>query len=158
MKSERERVIELLQTRLERLRLLGRDLIECRQSFVQLDLAGMHDHIQLQERLCLEIRSLDAELSRVVAALGAEMKMPRQLNPYDALPDVFRSDGGERLTPLLVTMAATQADVRQLNRVQGEMLVRSRRWLNALANMMPSVAGTYQPPRRQPPLSIELGI
>lgn len=144
-------MIELLQARLERLRLLGRDLVECRESFVNLDLAGMHDHIRLQERLCSEIQRLDVELSCVAAAPSAETKMPGKLNPYEVLRDLFGAHSGERLKPLLVAMAAAEADVQHVSRVQGEMLVRSRRWLNALANMMPRAAGTYEPPRRQPP-------
>ena len=82
MKREVQHYLELLERRLETLRLLATDLDESRAAYVTLDLRSMHQHISRQENLCTEIRMLDGELQSMkenLRGLAAAGEMPSTL-------------------------------------------------------------------------------
>lgn len=146
MKSEVERYLELLERRLETLRLLATDLDESRSAYVTLDLRAMHQHIMHQENLCTEIRMLDSELQNLKVKLkesAARGEMPSSLSRLEAQLD---PTSARQLTLLLGGLRAIQADVRRLSRVHSELLRRSRRSVNVLLNFLAHYSGTYPLP------------
>ncbi len=148
MKTEIDGVVALLEKRLEAIRRLSQDLVESRRAFVELDMAGVQDHLRAEEELCSDLQMIDRELERLVASLATETKTPQRQNPYDTLQDLFPGSAGERLTSLLAATSAAQLHLQKVNRVQAGMLARFRRTLNALAHLMPTVSGTYEAPKQ----------
>src|SRR5208337_4299058 len=69
-RSETQQYIGLLKKRVASLRLMAKELRECRESFTRMDLEATREHIAYQQGLCSEIRSLDDEL-RVLRRQGA---------------------------------------------------------------------------------------
>ena len=75
-KPETRTYIELLKRRVASLRLMSKELIDCRQSLVSMDLESVREHISYQQGLCSEIRFLDHELgvlrAQIVGAAGLQ--------------------------------------------------------------------------------------
>jgi uncharacterized protein YhaN len=150
MKREVQHYLELLEKRLETLRLLATDLDESRAAYVTLDLRSMHQHISRQENLCTEIRMLDGELQNMkesLRSLAAAGEMPSTLNELEAQLDPISA---RQLHVLLGGLKAIQADVRRLSRVHSELLRRSRRSVNVLLNFLAHYSGTYPLPLTRP--------
>jgi len=146
MKREVHHYLELLEKRLETLRLLATDLDESRAAYVSLDLRSMHQHISRQENLCAEIRMLDGELQSMkenLRSLAAAGEMPSTLNELEAQLDPMSA---RQLHVLLGGLKAIQADVQRLSRVHSELLRRSRRSVNVLLNFLAHYSGTYPLP------------
>ncbi len=143
MKPEIERYTELLQRRLATLRLLAIDLEESRKAYVNLDLAAMHQHISQQERLCTEIRLLDAELNDLRAKFQGRAAEDRTSGARGELEGQADLQSNRQLQLLLGGLQAIQADVRRLSRVHSELLRRSRRSVNVLLNFLAHYSGSY---------------
>jgi hypothetical protein len=143
MKREVQRYLELLERRLVTLRLLAADLDASRTAFVDLDLRAMHQHISQQERLCTEIRLLDAEL-KIVREKLTDQRAPGELPVAGTqLEAQLDPASGRQLQLLFSGLKAVQADVRRLSRVHSEMLRRSRRSVNVLLNFLGHYSSTY---------------
>ncbi len=140
--------VELLKRRLASLRLMAKELRDCRQSLVSMDLESTREHISYQQGLCSEIRFLDHELlalkSQIVGAAGL------QSDGLDgaAFAGLFDSSSAQELRRVTGELAEVQKSVWRLNRVYAGLLRRSRRSINVLINVMASYMGTYSPSPR----------
>ena len=143
MKRDVQPYLELLERRLVTLRLLAADLDASRTAYVNLDLRAMHQHISQQERLCTEIRLLDAELKSEREKLTDQGAPGELLVAGTQLEAQLDPASGRQLQLLLSGLKAVQADVRRLSRVHSEMLRRSRRSVNVLLNFLGHYSGTY---------------
>jgi len=147
-KSETRMYIELLKRRVASLRLMAKELLDCRQSFVSMDLESTREHISYQQGLCSEIRFLDHELG----ALRRQIAEAAGLQPDGlgnaAFTSLFGGASALELLQVLQELAAVQKSVRRLNRVYAGLLKRSRRSINVLINVMASYMGTYPPSPR----------
>ena len=147
-KSETWMYVELLKRRLASLRLMAKELHDCRQSFVNVDLESTREHISYQQGLCSEIRFLDHELrtlrSQIVGAAG----LPRAELDDSAFANLFDRVSAQELSRVTLELRAVQKSVWRLNRVYAGLLRRSRRSINVLINVMASYMGTYPPSPR----------
>ena len=147
-KSETRMYIELLKRRLASLRLMAKELHDCRPSFVNVDLESTREHISYQQGLCSEIRFLDHELrtlrSQIVGAAG----LPRAELDDSAFANLFDRVSAQELSRVTLELRAVQKSVWRLNRVYAGLLRRSRRSINVLINVMASYMGTYPPSPR----------
>ena len=148
-KSETWMYVELLKRRLASLRLMAKELHDCRQSLVNMDLESTREHISYQQGLCSEIRFLDHELrtlrSQIVGVAGFQ---PVELGDA-AFASLFDTDSRLELQRVTGELRGVQKSVWRLNRVYAGLLRRSRRSINVLINVMASYTGTYPPsPRR----------
>ena len=141
MSAETTRYLELLEERLALLGSLAAALTAARTDIVSLDINGLEARISEQERLCMEIRSLDTQLDRVqrqcVTHIGAASR-PAAGQASDA-DSTRRRETLDRLTRV-------QASVKQLNDEHQALLRRSRRTVSALLNSYHSFALTYSNP------------
>jgi hypothetical protein len=123
-----EPYLELIERRLTLLGELAAALRASTDALVQLDLDAIHRRVGEQERLCVEIQTLDRGLDELRGkyrgAIGLEADPP----------------------PALARMAAAQAEVRALNRRHAALVRRSRRTLEAMMNFLRSTAPTYADP------------
>jgi len=142
-KSETRMYVELLKRRLASLRLMAKELHDCRQSLVGMDLESIREHISYQQGLCAEIRFLDHELrvlrSQIVGAAGL------QSDTLDnaAFAGLFDSASAQELRRVIGELATAQKNVWRLNQVYAGLLRRSRRSINVLINVLASYMGTY---------------
>ena len=141
--------LELLKRRVASLRLLAKELRECRPSFISTDLDATRGHISYQQGLISEIRFLDGELTflrhQITQAAGAESG---KLSA-DEFGKLLDAGSASQLRQVMDELAGIANDVRRLNRVYAGMIRRSRRSINVLINVMASYMGTYGPsPRR----------
>jgi hypothetical protein len=147
-KPETRTYIELLKRRVASLRLIAKELIDCRQSFVRMDLESAREHISYQQALCSEIRFLDHELgvlrAQIIGAAGL------QAGGLDnaAFASLFDSASALELRQVIGELADVQKCTRRLNRVYSGLIRRSRRSINVLINVMASYMGTYPPSSR----------
>ena len=152
-KSETRTYVELLKRRLASLRLMAKELQDCRQSFVTMDLESTREHISYQQGLCAEIRFLDHELGvlrrQIAEAGGLE---PDRLDAA-AFASLFDRASALELRQVIEELAVVQESVWRLNRVYAGLLKRSRRSINVLINVMASYMGTYPPSPRHAYLS-----
>ena len=146
MKSNIHRYLELLEKRLGTLRLLATGLEQSRIAIAELDLESIHSHVSHQENLCTEIRILDEELESLKSHLSSEYQRDIDLTDLTTLQGLLDPESERRMRMLAISLNTIQADVRRLNRVQAELLRRSRRSINVLINFMSNYLGTYQPP------------
>jgi hypothetical protein len=147
-KSETRMYVELLKRRLASLRLMAKELHDCRQALVSMDLESTREHISYQQGLCSEIRFLDHELqslrSQIVAAAGLRPGSSDKV----AFVSLFDTASALELRRVQDELAAVQKSVFRLNRVYAGLLRRSRRSINVLINVMASYMGTYPPSPR----------
>ena len=154
MKPEIHRYLELLERRLATLRMLATGLQESRAAITEMDLESINSHIAHQESLCTEIRFLDGELEALKRQLSSEFQQDLDLTNLTTLQGLLDPASERRMRGLVSGLATIQADVRRLNRVQAELLRRSRRSINVLINFMSNYMGTYQPPANRAALSM----
>ncbi len=144
-KSETQRYIELLKRRVASLRLMAKELRECRESFTRMDLEAVREHISFQRGLCSEIRCLDGELR----VLGRELAAERGLEPEGVSPatvaKLLDAESALQLRQVMEDLTGVQQSVWRLNRVYAGLLRRSRRSINVLINVMANYLGTYNP-------------
>ncbi len=124
--------LDLLERRTSALRLLAREMAAAREAFVTLDLERIQQHTLTQENLCSEIRFLDHE----IAALG-------ETRAFAAGHEAAVA----RLRQAETEHAQAAGAVARHNRVQGALLRRSRRSVNALMNLLAKFSATYAAPR-----------
>lgn len=146
MKPNVQRYLELLERRLATLRLLAAGIEESRHAFTEMDLERINSHVTHQESLCSELRFLDVELETLKRQLSTEFQRDVDLTNLKTLQGLLDSESERRMHMLVSGLNTIQADVRRLNRVQAELLRRSRRSINVLINFMSYYRGTYQPP------------
>lgn len=144
-RSETQRYIELLKRRVASLRLMAKELRECRESFTKMDLEAIREHISYQRGLCSEVRSLDGELRvlRWQLAEGGGLE-PKEMNTT-AFAKLFDADCALQLRQVMDDLAGVRKSVGRLNRVYAGLLRRSRRSINVLINVMANYIGTYNP-------------
>ena len=136
MRPEIDCYLNLLERRLDRLRCLARELKESQAAFTAMDLERITHYVDYQENLCDEIRSLDVQIrglnQKLNIAFHTELNAvaPETLFPY------LDEGSGRKLRVIARGLANIQAEVKRLNRVQSEMLRRSRQSVNVLINVM----------------------
>ena len=144
-RSETQHYIGLLKRRVASLRLVAKELRECRESFTGMDLEATREHIAYQRGLCSEIRSLDDELR----GLRRRMALAAGLDPEGMIAarfqGLFAADSAADLRHIIGDLEEVQKGVRRLNRVYAGLLKRSRRTINVLINVMASYTGSYSP-------------
>jgi hypothetical protein len=146
--SETRMYVELLKRRLASLRLMAKELRDCRQSFVRMDLESTREHISYQQGLCSEIRFLDHELGVLRSQIVGAAALHPDGSDNSAFAKVFDSASALELRRIMGELAAVQKSVWRLNRVYAGLLRRSRRSINVLINVMASYMGTYPPSPR----------
>jgi len=129
-KSETHLYLELLKRRVASLRLMAKELRDCRDCFTSMDLEEIWEHISYQQGLCSEIRFLDSELR----GLRRQLAEGRGLEPAGMSATVFAglfdAASASQLRQVMQEVAAVEQSVRRLNRVYGGLLRRSRRSIN----------------------------
>ena len=137
--------IELLKRRVASLRLMAKELRECRESFTSMDLEAIRKHVLYQKSLCSGIRALDDEL-RVLRRQMAAASGPQ---PEGTSPGAFQglcdADCSLQLRQVMDDLEVVQKRVRRLNRVYAGLLRHSRRSINVLISVMAKYTGTYSP-------------
>jgi len=140
---ESQLYVELLKRRVASLRLMAKELRDCRGPFINMDLEATRGHISYQQGLCSEIRFLDNELG----ALKRQMAKARGLDPErlsnSRFAKLFDDGSAWELRQILEEHVRVQKSVWRLNRVYAGLLRRSRRSINVLINVMASYLGTY---------------
>jgi Mg2+ and Co2+ transporter CorA len=144
-RSETQRYVELLKRRAASLRLIAKELRECRESFTSMDLEATREHIMYQRGLCSEIRSLDGELRILRRQLAERGGLQPERMSADAFAKLFDADSALQLRQVMDDLAGVQKSVWRLNRVYAGLLRRSRRSINVLINVMANYIGTYNP-------------
>jgi hypothetical protein len=132
MERNLTRYMELLERRLVTLRLLAAGLQQSREALTAVDLEAIHQSNNQQENLCNEIRFLDTELEDFWKNIAAEFN----INSSEKLEGLLDTASARRFHVLLNTLSAVQVDVRRLNRVQAQLLSRSRRSIDVLINVL----------------------
>ncbi len=143
MEHHTSHFLNLLERRLELLNRLAGDLSACSAAIVNLDLEGIHTRVGEQEKVCAQIRGLDAEIEALPMACRRDPGVP---------------DEDARIACALEQVSAAQLEVRRLNQVHASLLCRSRRTLGALKNYIAAFAPTYLSPQSNlPSSSTDLG-
>jgi hypothetical protein len=139
--AEATRYLELLEQRIVLLGSLSDALLASRTDVVSFDLDGLEARIADQDRLCGEIRSLDALIDQLQLQCAAHLSVG---------PDKFATDtptpDNRRLHETLDRLHKAQVRVKQLNDAHQILLRRSRRTVGALLNSYHSFALTYSDP------------
>jgi len=146
MELQVRHLFELLEARRDKLRRLLTALTEGQGAMVRLNLEAIRERNCEQRSLCHEIRRLDSELALLKREWFA--RYPEEARQDGLRAIVTKVDPGSkaRLEQLLKALDTVQAEVRQANRVQAELLRRSRRSIQMLSNLLANFMGTYQPP------------
>ena len=147
-KSETGMYVELLKRRVASLRLMAKELRDCRQSFLSMNLESTREHISYQQGLCSEIRFLDHELGVLRQQIAEAGGLWPDGAGNAAFAGLFDSAAALELHQVTGELAAVQKSVWRLNRVYAGLLRRSRRSINVLINVMASYMGTYPPSPR----------
>lgn len=145
IRSETQRYLELLKRRLASLRLMAKELRECRESFTSMDLEATREHISYQQGLCSEIRSLDDEMRVLRRQLAVRSGLEPQGMSEAAFDGLFDADCSLQMRQVRDDLAMAQKSVQRLNRVYAGLLKRSRRSINVLINVMANNVGIYNP-------------
>jgi hypothetical protein len=139
--AETTRYLELLEQRIALLGLLSYALLAARSNVVSFDLDGLEARIADQERLCVQIRSLDTSIDPLQVRCAAHLGLSSG-NPATHTPN----QDNLRLRETLHRLQAVQILVKQLNEAHQILLRRSRRTVGALLNSYHSFALTYSDP------------
>jgi len=124
---------------------MAKELIDCRQSFVSMDVESDREHISYQQGLCSEIRFLDHELGVLRAqTVGAAGLQAGGLDNA-VFASLFDSASALELRQVIGELADVQKWVWRLNRVYAGLLRRSRRSINVLINVMANYLESYSP-------------
>ena len=136
MEREIDRYLNLLEMRLDRLRRLATQLEESQDAYTAMDLDRINYYINYQENLCNEIRSFDKQIRELHQSLCAALNLEMDLIAPGSLMSHLDETSQRKLRVVTQGLAHIQADVKRLNRVQAELLKRSRRSINVLINLM----------------------
>jgi len=150
-RSETQLYLELLKRRVATLRLMAKELRDCRESITGMDLESTREHISYQQGLCSQIRFLDGELetSRWQLAGGGGLEPDRMSDAEFGKLFEFDAGSDSQFRQVMDELAAVRKSVQRLNRVYAGLLRRSRRSINVLINVMASYMGTYSPASRR---------
>jgi hypothetical protein len=129
-RSETQQYLELLKKRVATLRLMAKELRDCRESITGMDLESTREHISYQQGLCSEIRFLDSELGSLRRRLAGGGGLEPEGMSAAAFAKLFDAGSGSRLRQVMDELAVEQMSVRRLNRVYAGLLRRSRRSIN----------------------------
>jgi hypothetical protein len=140
-KSETTRFLELLEQRIALLGSLASTLVAARTDVVSFDLDGLEARIAEQERLCVEIRSLDAHIDQVQSQCATQLGTAAN----DSSLAAAKFDQAQ-MRDTFARLQEVQARVKQLNNAHQILLRRSHRTVSALLNSYHSFATTYSDP------------
>ena len=147
-KSETQFCLELLKRRLASLRLLAKELCDCRDSLISMDLEATRQHVLYQQGLCSEIRFLDRELGVLRQGVAEAGGLKPEGMSNEAFATLFDASSASQLRQVTDELTVVERRVWRLNRVYGGLIRRSRRSINVLINVMASYMGTYPPSPR----------
>jgi hypothetical protein len=148
-RSETQLYLGLLKRRVATLRLMAKELRDCRESLTGMDLESTREHISYQQGLCSQIRFLDGELGLLRRQIAGRGGLELEGMSAAEFSKLFDAGSDSQLRQVLDELAAVQKSVQRLNRVYAGLLRRSRRSINVLINVMASYMGTYSlSPRR----------
>ena len=136
MQREIDRYLTLLERRLATLRQLATQIKESQVAYTAMDLDGITYYINYQENLCNEIRSFDDQIRALNKSLCVALDLELDLANPATLMSHLDESSQRKLKIVTQGLANIQADVKRLNRVQAELLKRSKRSINVLINMM----------------------
>jgi len=136
MEREIDRYLNLLEMRLDTLRRLATQLKESRDAYTAMDLDRINYYINYQENLCNEIRSFDEQIRELHQSLCKALHLELDLGAPANLMSHLDETSQRKLRVVAQGLANIQADVKRLNRVQAELLKRSKRSINVLINLM----------------------
>lgn len=139
MSAETARFLNLLEQRIALLGSLTDALNAARADVVQFDINGLEGRIRDQERLCLEIRTVDSRIDVV------QRQCQSQLSP-NADGTALADPDSVRLRDTMNRLNQVQMNVKRLNDQHRALLRRSRRTVGALLNSLQSFASTYSNP------------
>jgi hypothetical protein len=155
MEPDNQKLLELMQRRLEKLELLKSELLAGQDAFTQFNLEAAVQHVTEQRELCAALRRLDEVLTNLMRepVLVAQARKNRALTEagvarslsLEALSRGLDSDSAGRLQTILDRMEVLRLDLRRLTKTQDEFLRRSRRNTNVLLNLTLNCMGTYGP-------------
>lgn len=141
-----DHLFELLEGRLNNLRRLHGAVCEGQKALVKLNLDAIRDQNCEQQSLCTQIRRLDAEIAQLKQKWFAHYPAEAQSDGLRAIVAKVAPGSSGRLEQLLRDHDTTQAELQRVNRIQAELLRRSRRSIQMLSNLLAAYVGTYQPP------------
>ena len=152
MKPDSARYLKLLEKRLELLGSLAKALAASRNDFVSMDLSAIERRIQEQEQFCTEIRSLDAEITRIQVGCAQRASL-RPCTDAISWPGAQDSNPSrdEQIRVTLGRVAASQAELKRLNDAHQAMLRRSKRTVQVLLNLFELHAPCYSAPASTAP-------
>jgi hypothetical protein len=142
MNTEISQYLVLLEQRIGLLGSLASSLAAARTGIVALDINGLEGRIQEQEKLCVNIQSLDAQIDRIQRDCSTQMALTAPSTTLVPLLDC----GSLRLQETLARLSQIQSVVKKLNTEHQHLLRRSRRTVSALLNSYHSFALTYSEP------------
>jgi len=148
-RSETQLYLELLKRRVATLRLMAKELRDCRESLTAMDLESTHEHISYQQGLCSQIRFLDGELASLRRQIAERGGLKLEGMGTAAFAKLFDGGSDSQLRQIMNDLTTVQKNVRRLNRVYAGLLSRSRRSINVLINVLASYMGTYSPSSRR---------
>lgn len=131
-------MLDLLERRILLLGSLTVALTTAGADVVAFDINGLEQRIRDQERLCVEIRSIDARIDVV------QRQCATQLGAQSA--GAALAPDSVRLRETMDRLNRTQISVKQLNEQHRALLRRSRRTIGALLNSLQGFALTYSNP------------
>jgi hypothetical protein len=142
MNKETAHYLDLLEARIALLGSLANSLVLAREGVVSLDIDGLERRIHEQEKLCGEIRAVDARIDRIQKECAARLEVSR-----GTLVSATLEPDTARLHDTLARLQQVQCSVKKLNNEHQALLRRSRRTVGALLNSYHSFALTYSEPR-----------
>ena len=146
-KSEAARYLYLIERRLALVRELRDVLVKSREAIVAMNLEETDRRTAEQERLCAQIRAVDANLA---AAQAQRAQQPGRAKQLGLSWVSSQADDPAIVTKIREAMAALgelQIEVRKINAVNRSLIRRSSRTLNALVNFVNRFAPTYSDPK-----------
>jgi len=149
-KPEIQFYLELLKRRVASLRLMAKELRDCRGALINMDLEATRQHISYQQGLCSEIRFLDHELGVLRRELAQAGGLEPEGMSESAFAMLFDASSASQLRQIMDDLGQVQQRVWRLNRVYAGLLRRSRRSIHVLINVLASYMGTYSLPPGRP--------
>lgn len=151
MHSEREKILELLERRLELVRALNRLAAQWRQAFIAWDLNQSENFAADEERLSMQILALDMEIASHEAPCSPQApENPAARAPLAAPLGELDRNTDRKIREVLGRMRALHLELKRSNEIRKSILTRSKITMNALRNLFNSHAPTYASPAAHP--------
>jgi hypothetical protein len=143
--SESKQYLALLDKRLLLLEALSSTLLAARADFIALDLDSIHTGLREQERICVQIRALDSDISRTQLKYAKLMGLPAGQNEisWPAAAAEPEDNVAAKIHNTMLRLAAAQSQLKRVNDTHQALLRRSRRNVQALLNLFQSYAPEY---------------